>query len=259
MAVAVTTYEKGANQPPDTQVTSRLILDSPTDVSLEPGVSIVGTEKVGGDLVVDLSNGETLHLDDFFVVGPNGDFSRLISASGEAVVTGLMGPEPDYPQSAEITQAMQDVQTTTTSSPDGTGSDTDADGWGDMALITGAGFSVGSGISLLSDGGGGSDIADPGPQSQFQVSDQAALAAAVAELTGSEDEFLQDADFDTEIAKEVRLEGEPPEADAAPDVVNDMKMPETDGFLGTDTTVPGLLPIADAQDNLFIDLMTEVI
>ncbi|WP_162792148.1 hypothetical protein [Pseudosulfitobacter sp. DSM 107133] len=235
------------------------MLDAPTDVSLAPGVSIVGTEKVGGDLVVGLSNGETLHLDDFFVIGPDGDFSRLMSASGEPLVTGLMGPEPDFPQSAETTEAMQSVESPATSSPDAAGSDADADGWGDLALITGAGFTLGSGISFLSGGGGGSDSGAQGPEVQFQVSDQAEFAAAIEELTGPEDQILQDSEFDTEFSAAAPPESDFSDAEITPEVEFDTKMPETDGFLSADSTDPSLLPIADAQDNLLIDLMTEVI
>ena len=105
MTVGVTTQTKGTEQASAASVSSRRVLAEPTDVSV--GAPVLGTEKAGQDLVVRLANGETQTIENFFVIGPDGDFSRLLSASGTPVVTGLMAPEPDIPQDSEFTQGMQ--------------------------------------------------------------------------------------------------------------------------------------------------------
>ena len=101
VTVGVTTQAKDAAQALAAPVMSRRILSEPTDVSVS--ASILGTEKSGQDLVVRLSNGETLNIENFFVIGPDGDFSRLLSSDGSPVVTGLMAPEPDLAQDNEFT------------------------------------------------------------------------------------------------------------------------------------------------------------
>ena len=88
VTVGVTTQTKGTEQASAASVSSRRVLAEPTDVSV--GAPVLGTEKAGQDLVVRLANGETQTIENFFVIGPDGDFSRLLSASGTPVVTGLI-------------------------------------------------------------------------------------------------------------------------------------------------------------------------
>tara|TARA_R110002126_G_scaffold7766_5_gene37671 strand:+ start:277 stop:1053 length:777 start_codon:yes stop_codon:yes gene_type:complete len=256
VTVGVTTQAKDAAQALAAPVMSRRILSEPTDVSVS--ASILGTEKSGQDLVVRLSNGETLNIENFFVIGPDGDFSRLLSSDGSPVVTGLMAPEPDLAQDNEFTEAMQ-----TTEGVAPVGSDpsdiesADAGGagdWGDTALFAGAGFSLGSGIGYLSDDDNSSAPVAQNPQPESQTD----LATAIEELTGPEDMILEPSDFDTEAA-----ETPPPEdaETASSDFSgeNATELPETSGFLVSDSPDPSLLYIPDPQDGLFTDLMTEII
>lgn len=253
VTVGVTTQAKDAAQALAAPVMSRRILSEPTDVSVS--VSILGTEKSGQDLVVRLSNGETLNIENFFVIGPDGDFSRLLSSDGSPVVTGLMAPEPDLAQDTEFTEAMQ-----TTEGVAPVGSDpsdiesADAGDWGDTALFAGAGFSLGSGIGYLSDDDNASVPVAQNPQPESQTD----LATAIEELTGPEDMILEPSDFDTEAA-----ETPPPEdaETASSDFSgeNATELPETSGFLVSDSPDPSLLYIPDPQDGLFTDLMTEII
>ncbi|MBM1813676.1 BapA/Bap/LapF family prefix-like domain-containing protein [Pseudosulfitobacter pseudonitzschiae] len=255
VTVGVTTQAKDAAQALAAPVMSRRILSEPTDVSVS--ASILGTEKSGQDLVVRLSNGETLNIENFFVIGPNGDFSRLLSADGSPVVTGLMAPEPDLAQDTEFTEAMQTTEgVTPVSSGSSDIESADAGGagdWGDTALFAGAGFSLGSGIGYLSD-----DESTPAPVAQnTQPDNQTDLATAIEELTGPEDMILEPSDFDPEAADTPPSE----DAEAASSEFsgeNATELPETSGFLVSDSPDPSLLYIPEAQDGLFTELMTEI-
>jgi hypothetical protein len=249
VTVGVTTQTKGTEQASAASVSSRRVLAEPTDVSV--GAPVLGTEKAGQDLVVRLANGETQTIENFFVIGPDGDFSRLLSASGTPVVTGLMAPEPDMPQDSEFTQGMQAPQgvaaaDTASAEDDGTGT---AGDWDNTALFAGAGFSLGSGIGLLS--GDDSDAAPARTAQSTQPETEADLVEVIDALTGPEDAALQPSDFELHPSEE-----EAPSSEFGDE--NATKLTETYGFLESDSPDPGSLYIPDPQDELLADLMTEI-
>ena len=106
MTTEITTQTAGSGSLATLLVGSHLPLAAPTDITLTArNAQISGYQKSGADLSVRFADGNALQLQNFFVIGEQGDFSRLISASGAPLVTGLMGPEaesePDEPQIAE--------------------------------------------------------------------------------------------------------------------------------------------------------------
>lgn len=106
MTTEITTQTAGSGSLATLLVGSHLPLAAPTDITLTArNAQISGYQKSGADLSVRFADGNALQLQNFFVIGEQGDFSRLISASGAPLVTGLMGPEAesetDEPQIAE--------------------------------------------------------------------------------------------------------------------------------------------------------------
>lgn len=230
------------------------MLAEPSDVSV--GAAILGTEKAGQDLVVRLANGETQTIENFFVIGPNGDFSRLFSASGTPVVSGLMAPEPEIPQDSEFTQAMQTPQgiaaaDTGISGPEDGGAGGGASDWGNTALFAGAGLSLGSGIGFLSDDD--SDTAPARTVQDTQPETQTDLATVIDSLTGPEDAALQPADFEIQVPEE---DAEAHSSDFGDE--NATELTESYGFLEADSPDANLMYIPDPQDELLADLMTEI-
>lgn len=62
-----------------------------------PGIAFY--EKAGADLRVTLLDGKVVSLQNFFAMGPNGEYSRLLNGeAGTPEVTGLIAPEPFVPR-----------------------------------------------------------------------------------------------------------------------------------------------------------------
>lgn len=81
-------------------VTNDVRLAAPSDVYFGSGVAgIAYYEKSGADLRVILLDGQEVLVRDFFVIGPAGEYSRLLDggAGGEVEITGLLAPEPFVP------------------------------------------------------------------------------------------------------------------------------------------------------------------
>ena len=96
MATEITTQTAGSGSLATLLVGSHLPLASPTDVTLTSrNAQISGYEKSGADLNIRFADGHALEVQNFFVIGEQGDFSRLISSTGAPLVTGLMGPEAE--------------------------------------------------------------------------------------------------------------------------------------------------------------------
>ena len=96
MATEITTQTAGSGSLATLLVGSHLPLASPTDVTLTSrNAQISGYEKSGADLSIRFADGHALEVQNFFVIGEQGDFSRLISSTGAPLVTGLMGPEAE--------------------------------------------------------------------------------------------------------------------------------------------------------------------
>jgi hypothetical protein len=257
VTAGATTQAKGGDQTSNARVITRRVLEEPTDVSVN--AAILATDKIGADLVVRLSNGETLTIENFFVIGPDGDFSRLLSASGAPVLTGLLGPEPDMPQDTELTAAMQPAQGIGPANAEdisaGGTEPRDTSDWGDTALIAGAGLSLGSGIGFLSE-----DDSDPAPAAattDTQSETQTDFALEIEALTGPEDANLHPSEFEASTAESSDEQAE--ESSFGVDDANATKMPEISGFLDSDSPDPNLLPVPDLQDSLLEDLIMEVI
>lgn len=194
------------------QVMSQLSLEIPKTVALDPTAApVVGFDKMGADLNVEFSDGERLHIKDFFVIGPDGDFSRLASPSGEIIVTGLMGPEPEgFALTEQSTVPLDGAHTANDAGDNVSHHFAEAAGggadWPNSAMLAAAGISVGSGIGALS-GGSSAGSAAPAAASTPDAGNDLAvlagetdeeLATMVAELTGGEPFLLQPEDFDTE-------------------------------------------------------------
>lgn len=250
MVVGVVEMENNNTGSSLSKVLSQLSLDIPKTVSLDPATArVVGFDKAGTDLTVAFADGETLHIENFFVIGPDGDFSRLISPSGETIVTGLMGPESDGVMVGEPRDAADaGAQVASdTASLSFAAADSDGADWGGSALLAAAGISVGSGIGAFSgDGGsGGTPEAAPGADTDddlFVQSDDAdaELAALVAELTGGNPLLEQTQGYDIEA-----LTADPDQPEQEPSAFEqDGENPVTDqgfvpdeGFAGKDAAV----------------------
>lgn len=95
MAIEVITRTGGDDSPPQTQMVSRLALGETTEVTLGASApQLNGYSKQGGDLQLQFSDGQSLVVENFFVLGDEGQFNRLNSEDGMTIVTGLVAPEP---------------------------------------------------------------------------------------------------------------------------------------------------------------------
>lgn len=98
--VEIFTTSSGSQAGPQRVVSSDHRLAQPSDVHFGTGAAgIAFFEKSGADLRVTLLDGSKVMLRDFFVIGPEGEFSRLLDGggSGSVEVTGLVAPEPLVP------------------------------------------------------------------------------------------------------------------------------------------------------------------
>lgn len=89
---------------------SEISITAPSDIYFGKGApGIAYFEKAGADLRVTLLDGQQVLLHDFFVIGPEGDASRLLDGVGGPVeVTGLLAPEPFQPETGTIHPAEVD-------------------------------------------------------------------------------------------------------------------------------------------------------
>lgn len=89
---------------------SEISITAPSDVYFGKGApGIAYYEKAGTDLRVTLLDGQQVLLHDFFVIGPEGNASRLLDGAGGPVeVTGLLAPEPFQPETGVIHPAEPD-------------------------------------------------------------------------------------------------------------------------------------------------------
>lgn len=98
--IEIFTKASGAAGKPERSTADGVNLRTPSDVHLgtaSPGIAFY--EKAGADLRVTLLDGKVLMLQNFFAMGPNGEYSRLLNGEGGSVeVTGLIAPEPFVPR-----------------------------------------------------------------------------------------------------------------------------------------------------------------
>lgn len=173
------------------QVASIVTLSSPADIAFQPNTApVLNFKKIGSDLSVDFADGDTLRLINFFVVGPSGEFSRLIPNGTEVVVTGLMGPEAEGGDAQELAEDYLAVPSSGFAVSESTpvGGDNSmsggegSDSWSGSAIAAVVGLPLGSGLGSLF---GGEDQ----PESEDLVSSfmiepkEKELAETVGELT----------------------------------------------------------------------------
>ncbi|MCZ4351617.1 hypothetical protein O4H61_03755 [Roseovarius aestuarii] len=256
MAIKVTTQLRAGQEPRVQQSASHLSLSAPTDVFLGPGTaSVSATEKLGSDLLVRFSDGETLHIADFFVAGEKGDFSTLVYASGEVALSGLMGPEP-FQSDIETSEAVSDVEPAVSraeASPDDTSGLLGA-GAGWTALGAGA-IAVGSGISFLSESDDTQEGTAPSTETDLP-NDEAKndLAAAIDEFVGSDTAALTESDYDADgVSADAQRSIDPEQSLGA----NDGSLTGREGFVETELTDVGFAPFQDDPLLNLLDLTAE--
>jgi hypothetical protein len=109
----------GQDGAPERFVGTELPLTQPADVffgSASPGIAFY--EKIGPDLNITLLDGTDVVIKNFFVIGPDGSYSRLLVGAERAEeITGLVAPEPiafstDTPRQVEEEQLPQQATET---------------------------------------------------------------------------------------------------------------------------------------------------
>lgn len=242
-------------------------LSEPTDIQLAPGAAgVVSYDKVGPDLVLRLANGETSRIDNFFEAGPNGDFSRLLTASGEVVASGLMAPEPDYPDEPDAVlaagagESISGGATVVEGALEAPSDGADADGLmsGSFFQVAGAGLFVGSGIAFGSDSDDSTDEGSAPSVADAQQVDADLLADALlgpegdlaADLLSSELDVSES--YDVASDPSVSEPAEPPSDEA--NTVEAGQPQEAEGYILPETAVA---EIAESGADLLADLDME--
>ncbi|QDY70568.1 hypothetical protein [Qingshengfaniella alkalisoli] len=188
---------------------SRIVLDQPADVFFESGAPAVSQfDKIGADLDLVFEDGQRFYVQDFFVIGPQGEFSRLLGQGDQPEITGLMAPEPDRPGEVRLSETSHetiDADATIVSRRDGpasedlsvaafdegaTTAENSDDGWANPLLLTGAGLAAGSSFfdfdmtSNTDSGNSSQEHVDNGQRADgSDASDPAALAQDIDDLT----------------------------------------------------------------------------
>lgn len=257
MSVGVTLKQRGASESEGVQAVSNMSLGTPADISLARGTpAIVASDKLGSDLALSFADGKTLLVRDFFVIGEEGDFSRLLLPNGEAFVTGLMGPEPSYitdrnaQGSVEAgSEAEREVLSGLSEVQEGAGESMD---WSSLLLFAGTGLSLGAGVNFLS----GSDEEEAPVLAQSEAQ---AFSLAVEEVIGTASDALEPKDYDPEVPTTDVETGETPEdvamedSDPADDAPNGV-------FIGGANLSVAEMPVeAEFQHDLPPELMTEFV
>ena len=108
---------------------------------------IAGYQKSGPALEIDFTDGQSLRIDNFFVIGPDGDYSEVMNSDGRAAVSALLAPEP-VPGDIETVASSQG--TTGLSGESSATADTGAtpdesSDWSDPLMLTGLGLASGLG------------------------------------------------------------------------------------------------------------------
>ncbi|MDD8023841.1 MAG: hypothetical protein PHX82_12105 [Paracoccaceae bacterium] len=103
MAVEIFT-QSTADGTPQRTYGNEVTLGSSSNIYFGKGApGIAYYEKAGTDLRITLLDGQDVLVRNFFVVGPEGDFSSLLLAQGgETEVTGMLAPEPASPDNGQI-------------------------------------------------------------------------------------------------------------------------------------------------------------
>ncbi|QPZ93358.1 BapA/Bap/LapF family prefix-like domain-containing protein [Thioclava electrotropha] len=137
-----------------------------------PGIAYY--EKASSDLQITLLDGQEVTVRNFFVLGPEGGYSRLdITPNGPTEVSGMLAPEPQIPDSGEIPlEKTVDSETPGAMDPS----------HGDLTAPTGGATDDGSDTSLAdnADGGGWDGFGIPSDQMIFGLASAPIAVAAVS-------------------------------------------------------------------------------
>ena len=215
MSVGVTLKQRGTSEIEGVQAVSNMSLGAPADIVLAKGTpAIVASDKLGSDLALRFADGKTLLVRDFFVIGEEGDFSRLLLPNGEAFVTGLMGPEPSYradknATGSGLTASEEELapQLDLSEAQEGAGGSID---WSSPLVLAGTGLSLGAGVDFLS--GSDEEEAPVLVQSEAQ-----AFSLAVDEMIGAPSDTLEPEEYDPEAPATEATADEAPEGAAMKD------------------------------------------
>jgi len=207
--IEIFTQPSDASQAPARTAGNQVLLSRPMDVFLgRNGAGIAYYEKSGADLRITLLDQQEVLVRNFFAIGANGEYSRLLKTQGgEVEVSGLIAPEPfvardaapivaqaDAPAAAApaapvaATTAPAEVAPAPAPAPapviTAAAGGVDADGDGgtfDIGWDTGAFFAVNGLILLRALDSGGSNSGDGGaPAADAPVADAPAAGAQVA-------------------------------------------------------------------------------
>lgn len=123
--VEIFTVGPGEDTAPIRHSTANVELSSPSDVyfgNAAPGIAFY--EKSGADLKVTLLDGTETLIEDFFVIGPDGNYSRLLlGPNGTEEMSGLIAPEPLIPRDQPGVQTAE-ASTETQIIPEDTSAET---------------------------------------------------------------------------------------------------------------------------------------
>lgn len=236
---------------------SNMSLGAPADIALAQGTpAIVGSEKLGPDLALSFADGKTLVVRDFFVVGEEGDFSRLLLPDGEAFVTGLMGPEPIY--SAQEDAAKPGLHGSETDAapqadiPEVEGGAGESMDWSGPLLLAGTGLTLGSGVSFLSE-------SDEKETAEVAPNEAEELSLAVDEMMGAETDMVAPEEYDPEASTADPQAAHRPEG-AAMEETNPTEDAVESAFVGGANMTGAELPMAaEFPHDLPPELMTEFV
>ena len=110
MVVEVTTRALGSGEAVTWSNVERLTLEDPAQITLGPETPpLTRLGKVGTDLSLQFETGEHLYIEGFFEVGDTGDVSRLSTASGQPLASGLLAPEPDLSEDQRMIEIFPEI------------------------------------------------------------------------------------------------------------------------------------------------------
>ena len=237
-------------------VTSHLTLREPVEIRVsETNVGIPQYLKSGSDLEVYFQDGRTLHVENFFVAGPDGEFSSLLDDDGTPQVSGLLVPEPDA-ESLGFGDAEGDI-------PDANSAVSTA--------IADLGLANGSALSFAESNAGEAEIA-PGPTLPLGLGIASGLGglSLLSDTPGSDTDSASNQPSETSSAavanamigdEEIaNLLGPNPTESALDDKLAELLQPDATHSEGaTDTALPdaseGPAPVDDIHLDTEADLM----
>ncbi|OWU80808.1 hypothetical protein ATO6_24345 [Oceanicola sp. 22II-s10i] len=202
-----------------------------TDISVDGAAAIIlpaqvadiaGYEKSGPALEIEFTDGQTLRVDNFFAVGPDGEYSEVMTSDGRVAVSALVAPEPVAGDVAPVassqgtaglageSSASAATEATADESPD----------WADPMMLTGVGLAAGLGSTgwLFSSDDSSGDVsaaasAEPAEASQdiealLESDDQGTdLSQDIATIVGDDSVTGSDGDFGWDGATSDEVDG----------------------------------------------------